>query len=269
MFLNEDYFDNIDITDDDLKTDSESGLYTDVNKDAKSLLKDMFSSYKQCLRFDFSTPFDEDTHSWNMFDKTNTWNLFDKTNKWDLFKNRIRKLCRVLDAYDIKYSESFFCTMNDWYDIRYKEININWNIIDIENNKVIVNTDNIDLYKNLDLTNGLIAFMFIDLPIFNSAKSAYRFLYRMANSLQNMIQIYNVHDAVAVFDISKDSQNWYIKDDDIKIYLNDLRIKAIMKPTILWIKDNILYLLSPQYKYRQEFKKMKIERELQDFIKNH
>ena len=183
MFLNEDYFDNIDITDDDLKTDSESGLYTDVNKNAKSLIKDMFSSYKQCLRFDFSTPFDEDTHNWNMFDKTNTWSLFDKTNKWDLFRNTIRRVCNVFNAYDIKYSEPLFCTKNNWNEIRYKEFNNDWNIIDIENNKVIVNTNNIDLYKNLFLTNVLTVFMFIDLPVFNSAKGAYRFLYRIANSL--------------------------------------------------------------------------------------
>ena len=162
-------------------------------------------SYKQCLCFIFSTPFDEDTHSWNMFDKTNTWNLFDKTNKWDLFKNRIRKVCRVLDAYDIKYSEPLFCTMTDWNEIRYKEFDKNWKIINIENNKVIVNTDNIDLYKNLFLTNGLNVIMFIDLPVFNSAKSAYRFLYRIANSLYNMI--YNEHDAVAVYHLNKDEQS--------------------------------------------------------------
>ena len=176
MFLNEDYFDNIDITDDDLE--SSNSLYN--SKDAKTLLNDMFSSYKQCLRFDFSTPFDENRH-------TSVWNLFDKTNKWDLFRNTIRRVCNVFDAYDIKYSEPFFCTMFDWYDIKYKykENEINWDIINIENNKVIVHTYNIDLYKNLNLflTNGLNVIMFIDLPVFNSAKSAYRFLYRMANSL--------------------------------------------------------------------------------------
>ena len=177
MFLNEDYFDNMDITDDDLES-SNPELYN--SKDAKSLINDMFSSYKQCWRFDFSTPFDENRH-------TSVWNLFDKTNKWDLFRNTIRRVCNVFDAYCIKYSGPFLCTMYDWYDIKYKykENEINWDIINIENNKVIVHAYNIDLYKNLNLflTNGLNVIMFIDLPVFNSAKSAYKFLYRMANSL--------------------------------------------------------------------------------------
>jgi hypothetical protein len=205
MILNEDFFDDIEINDDDLNSESE--LYTDVNKDTKTLLKDMFSSYKQCLCFEFSTPFDENTHTWNLFDKNkkDNWDLFDKTNKWDLFRNTIRRVCNVFDAYGIKYSEPLFCTMTDWNEIRYKEFDNNWNIIDIENNKVIVNTDNIDLYKNLYLTNGLNAFMFIDLPVFNSVKGAYRFLYRMANSLYNMI--YNVHDAVVVYHLNKDDQS--------------------------------------------------------------
>jgi hypothetical protein len=82
------------------------------------------------------------------------------------------------------------------------------------------------------------------------------------------MMIYN-DDAAIVFDISKDSKNWYVKDDDMKIYLNDTRIKAIMKSTMWWLKNDILYLLSPQYKYRQEFEKTKTDRELLDFIKNH
>ena len=82
------------------------------------------------------------------------------------------------------------------------------------------------------------------------------------------MMIYN-DDAAVVFDISKDSKNWYVKDDDMKIYLNDTRIKAIMKSTMWWLKNDILYLLSPQYKYRQEFEKAKTDRELLDFIKNH
>ena len=53
------------------------------------------------------------------------------------------------------------------------------------------------------------------------------------------------------------------------MYMNDEYIKAIIKPTMWFIKDNILYLLSPQYKYRQEFEKADTERELLDFIKNH
>ena len=57
MILNEDFFDDIEIKDDELNSESE--LYTDDSKDAKSLIKDMFSSYKQCLCFRFSTPFDE------------------------------------------------------------------------------------------------------------------------------------------------------------------------------------------------------------------
>ena len=57
MILNEDYFDNIDITDDDLNTDSESELNTNDNRDAKTLITDMFSSYKQCMRFRFQTPY--------------------------------------------------------------------------------------------------------------------------------------------------------------------------------------------------------------------
>ena len=178
MILNEDFFDGIELKDDDLKTDSESELNTDDNKDAKTLLKDMFSSYKQCLCFRFSTPFDENRH-------TSVWNLFDKTNKWDLFRNTIRRVCNVFDvyAYDIKYSEPFFCINPDWYEIIHKRSNINLDIINIENNKLIVNTDIIELYKNLSPKDVLYAFMFIDLPVFNSAKSAYKFLYRMANSL--------------------------------------------------------------------------------------
>ena len=268
MILNEDFFDDIEIKDDDLKNDSEQELYN--SKDIKSLITDMFSSYKQCLCFEFSTPFDENTHTQNLFDKNkkDNWNLFDKTNKWDLFRDRIRRACRLFDAYCIKYSEPLFCTMTDWNEIRYKEFDNNWNIIDIKNNKVIVNADNIDLYKNLNLNNGLYAFMFIDLPVFNSAKGAYRFLYRMANSLYNMI--YNRLDAVVVYHLNKDEQSQcVINDNDLKIYLNDSRIKAIIKPTMWWIKDNISYLLSPQYKYRHEFDNAQTEIELQDFIKNH
>ena len=173
MILNEDYFDNIDITDDDLKS-GETGLYTDVNKDTTTLIKDMFSSYKQCLCFEFSTPFDENIY-------THYWNLFDKTNKWDLFRNTIRRVCNVFDAYGIKYSEPLFCTMYDWDEISHGSCE-NLDIIDIENNKVLIKTNySIDkYYKHLALTaNGLIIFMFIDviyiLEIINSGFSLFFF----------------------------------------------------------------------------------------------
>ena len=178
MILNEDFFDDIELKDDDLKTDSESGLYTndDDNKDTKTLIKNMFSSYKQCLCLKFATPFDENRH-------TSFWNLFDKTNKWDLFRNTIRRVCRVFDAYGIKYSEPFFCTKLDWYMIS-KDPDDDLDIINIENNKVLIKSVySIKLYKRLPTENGLNVFMFIDLPVFNSAKRAYRFLYRFTNSL--------------------------------------------------------------------------------------
>ena len=259
MILNEDFFDDIEIKDDDLKSGNPE-LYTDDRKDAKSLLKDMFSSYKQCLRFDFSTPFDENIYK-------DSWDLFDKTNKWHFFRNTIRRVCRVFDAYGIKYSEPLFCTMYDWYDIKRKYLYINLDIIDIENNKVLVDADKIKLYKHLPTENGLNIFMFIDLPVFNSAKSAYRFLYRMASSLQNIL--YN-YDAAVVFDINKDNQNWYIQTNNKTLYLNSLNIKSIIKSTMLQLlKKDILKLLSPQYKYRQEFDNAQTEIELQDFIKNY
>ena len=135
----------------------------------------MFSSYKQCLCLKFATPFDENRH-------TSFWNLFDKTNKWDFFRNTIRRVYRVFDAYGIKYSEPLFCTIHDWYDISHGSYD-NLDIIDIENNKMLVNTDKIESYKKLYVTNELAVFMFIDLPLFNSVKGAYRFLYRFANSL--------------------------------------------------------------------------------------
>ena len=265
MILNEDYFDNIDITDDDLESGKTELYNTDVNKDTTTLIKDMFSSYKQCLCFEFSTPFDENIY-------THNWNLFDKTNKWNLFRNTIRRVCRVFDAYDIKYSEPLFCTMYDWDEISHGSCD-NLNIIDIENNKVLIKTNySINkYYKHLALTsNGLIIFMFIDLPVFNSAKSAYRFLYRMANGLQNMI-LNNKRDAVAVYHLNKDNQEQeYVNDDNLKMYFNEVCMNFIINsPMMRWIKDDILYLLSPQYKYRQEFEKADTERELLDLIKNH
>ena len=260
MILNENFFDDIEIKDDELNSESE--LYTDDSKDAKSLIKDMFSSYKQCLCFRFSTPFDENRCSQN-FD---VWNLFDKTNKWHFFRNQIKRVCNVFDVYDIKYSEPFFCTMFDWIDIRRKNFYGDLDIINIENNKVIVYADNIKLYKHLTVENELNVTMFIDLPVFNSAKSAYGFLYRMANSLRCMCN----DDAVFVYHIDKNDQSQYLNNNNVKIYLNNSHIKTIIKPIILrWIKDDILYLLSPQYKYRQEFEKANTERELQDLIKNH
>ena len=269
MVLNEDFFDDIELKDDDLKTDSESGLYTndDDIKDAKTLIKDMFSSYKQCLCLKFATPFDENRRH------TSFWNLFDKTNKWDFFRNTIRRVCRVFDAYGIKYSEPFFCTKLDWYEIS-NDSNVDWDIINIENNKVLVQSVySIKMYKHLPTENGLNIFMFIDLPVFNSAKSAYRFLYRFANGLQNMIQN-NGNDMVVVYHLNKDNQGQYVYDDsngdNIKILLNDVRINFFIKSIMLrYIKDDILYLLPPQYKYRQEFENANTDREIQDFIKNH
>ena len=57
MRLNEDFFDDIEIKDNDLKS-SESGLYNDTHrpKDARTLIKDMCSSYKQCLCFTITIP---------------------------------------------------------------------------------------------------------------------------------------------------------------------------------------------------------------------
>ena len=268
MILNEDYFDNIDITDDDLKS-GETGLYTDVNKDTTTLIKDMFSSYKQCLCLKFAIPFDENRPSQN-FD---VWNLFDKTNKWNLFRNTIRRVYNVFDAYGIKYSEPFFCTKLDWYEIS-NDSNVDWDIINIENNKVLVKSVyDIKLYKHMPTSNGLNIFMFIDLPVFNSAKSAYRFLYRFANSLQNMIQN-NDKNMVVVYHLNKNNQGQYVYDDsngdNIKILLNDVRINFFIKSIMLrYIKDDILYLLPPQYKHRMEFEKAQLDYQLQALIKNY
>ena len=259
MILNEDFFDDIEIKDDDLKSD-ETGLYTDDIKDTNTLITNMFSSYKQCLCFEFSTPFDENRYRY-------FWNLFDKTNKWNLFRNNIRRVCNVFNAYDIKYSEPLFCTMYDWKDIIHKKSDINLDIIDIENNKVLVKSVyNTKPYKRLPRENWLFIIMFIDLPVFNSAKRAYKFLYRMTNNLCICDD-----DAVDVYHLNKDNQEQdYVNDGNLKMYFNNVRINFIIKSTMLQlIKDEIFYLLSPQYKYRQEFEKADTDRELQDLIKNH
>lgn len=69
---------------------------------------------------------------------------------------------------------------------------------------------------------------------------------------------------VIVYNTNKDNQR--MSPD---IFLNDTHIKNIMEDKIHWIKNSILSLLSPQCKYKKEFKKAETEIELQDFIKNH
>ena len=262
MILNEDFFDDIEIKDDDLES-SNPELYNDTHrpKDTRTLIKDLILSYKHCLCFTITIP----QSPWK------SWNLFDKMNEWDLFRTVKKRICNVFDAYDIKYSEPFFCTNYDFVDIYNKkfvftdiygkDFGSSLDIIDIESNKMIVYADKIEKYKHLEPENDLSMFMFVDLPEFSTLNRAHRFLYRFANSLQNMI-IGN--SDVIVYNTNKDNQR--MSPD---IFLNDVHIKNIMEGKIYWIKNSILSLLSPQCKYKKEFRKMKTESELQDFIKNH
>lgn len=254
MILNEDFFNDIDIKDDDL----ESG---NPKKDTRTLLKDLISSYKHCLCFTITIP----QRPWE------SWNLFDKTDKWDMFKTAKKRMCQVFDAYDIKYSEPFFCTSFDFTDIYNKkfvftdiygkDFGSSLDIIDIESNKMIVYADKIEKYKQLEPENDLSMIMFVNLPEFSTLKRAHRFLYRFANSLQNML-ISN--SDVIVYNTNKDNQR--MSPD---ICLNDIQIKNIKKGKIQWVKASILSLVSPQCKYKKDFRKMKTDTELQDFIKNH
>lgn len=262
MILNEDYFNDIDIKNDDLES-GETGLYNDThkNKDMRTLIKDMFSSYKHCLLFTISIP--QSTRK--------SWNLFDKTTEWNFCRTVIKRMYHIFDAYDIKYSEPFFCTNYDFVDIYNKTaiydyfpnfINKNLNIIDIENNRVIIDTDKIEKYKQLEPENDLSMFMFVNLPEFSTLKKSYRFIYSFAHSLQNML-IGN--SDVVVYYTNKDNQRM----SSANIFLNDTHIKNIMKGKIQCAKDSILSLVSRQCKYRKEFKKAETDIELQDFIKNH
>lgn len=262
MLLNEDYFDDIEIKDDDLESGNPE-LYNDTHrpKDTRTLLKDLISSYKHCLCFTITIP----QIVWKR------WNLFDKTDEWDVFRTAKKRMCHVFDAYDIKYSEPFFCTHYDFIDIYNKkfvftdiygkDFGNSLDIIDIESNKMIVYADKIEKYKQLEPEDDLSMIMFVDLPEFSTLMRAYRFLQRFANSLQNML-IDN--SDVVIYNTNKDNQR--MSPD---IYLNDVYIKDIMKGKIQQIKNSILSLVSRQCKCKKEFKKMKTESELQDFIKNH
>lgn len=125
MRLNEDFFDDIKIKDDDLKSDN---IYVNARQpDDKTLIKDMFSRYSSQMEFQF------DTNLYYSFDADTNYYF------WDSVEHMLKRLNYMLATYDIKHSEPFFFSNRRIWSavISNPADTIDYHILDFNNHKLI------------------------------------------------------------------------------------------------------------------------------------
>lgn len=169
MRLNEDFFDDIEIKDDDLKSDS---IYVNAGQpNDKTLIKDMFSRYSSQMEFQF------DTNLYYSFDADTNYDF------WNSVEHMLKRLNYMLDTYNIKHSEPFFFSKRRIWSavISNPADTSDYHILDFNNHKVIAP---VGIKKPESIQSSFFAVVvFFNLPVFKTVKTGYRFFYNMINSI--------------------------------------------------------------------------------------
>lgn len=156
MLIREDYFKDIDITDDDITSSTTEQSNEPDNTD--SLFNTMLSNYTHCISILVYS-------SKSIFKNKKLWQ--------DSIPRIIKRLYTLLDLYGIEHSEPILID-NNVARIAGDDLS-NYKISHYYNNKIAIST-NKDLTQDY-LTTSLNLTIYINLPKFTTYKQPYKFIY--------------------------------------------------------------------------------------------
>ena len=173
MALNEDYFRDIDITEDDIIC-SDDCSYRYNYPDSKSLLTDMMSKYTHCAEIAFCNKYKEDTE----------W----ADNIYQDFQYLIDKFKYIFELYAISFSEPIFMDCDIISDFKSSDNHSFEYCCDIYNNIIEHNGFRFIAHRHIHIEKGASMLIFFDLPQFNTYRQAFRFISVVLNSIKSRIE---------------------------------------------------------------------------------
>ena len=153
MILNEDYFDDIEITDDDIDISNNNEYAT-----PEEWFMDMKSKYTHCIEI----PLSQD-YQW----------------KWDL-QLILKRLFYVFDTYGIEYSEPI---LQEYAKRNFRNNYSKCNFINYNKYKLILNYKTLEDVNNSD--NDISVVIFFNLPEVKTYKSVCKFVSSILSYIQN------------------------------------------------------------------------------------
>ena len=210
MLLNEDYFNEIEITDDDI-TDKDTNYNNEQQPDIETYFNHMFSDYTHCIGIIIEQP--------DLYNNKVLWEQY--------YPHLIKRLNYVFSTYDIEYSEPIF--MEFWDVIAFSKYKsqiykYKYRIFNYHNFKVIGQ-------ETVHLDDSMKIMIFFNLPKFTSLKQAFRFI---CSILRNIKNDFPVRSSLKIHESSKyqfdcDREFMYIKNDYVDIIDNFLNLSYNMR----------------------------------------
>lgn len=244
MLINEDYFKDIEISDNDIY-DSENTV-TDNEYDPESLFNYLTSRYSHCMTICVRTVGEQD--------------IYKVEKLWENLSQLFKRLNYLLNLYGIEYSEPIFL---DKKRLRmcYKNYN-KFKIFDFKGFKVIT----IQSHLTIGTLNTIYPTIYFNLPEFNTLKNAYKFIV----NLTKIIWYDNFHKTIISNKIqsSEDSLTFFGKNPFMYINRDDIiMLNSQNRLTYNTIRTTINYF-SPENKNEiDELYKNNDYEQLLDYIK--
>ena len=221
MLLNEDYFNKIEITDDDI-TDKDTNHNNDQQPNIETYFNHMFSDYTHCIGI-----------------------IIDQKQP-DLYLNKVLweqyypHLIYVFRTYNIEYSEPIF--MEFWDAIAFSKYKsqiykYSYRIFNYHNFKVIGQ-------KNIHPNDSMKMMIFFNLPKFTSLKQAFRFICSILRNIKNdfpATSSLKIHES-SKYQFDCDEKFIYIRNDYDGIIDNFLNLSYNMR-ILEYISNTLSYLI--------------------------
>ena len=218
MLISEDYFNNIEITDDVVSSTEQSN----DSENPELLFDSMLSNYTHCISIQVSS---------------STFIFHQKEKKlWQkIIPQTIKRLNMLLDTYGIEHSEPLFIDDNV-ARIMGSEAS-NYKIIDHNHFKIAISSND-ELTKE-HLTDSLSLTIYINLPKLSTYKQAYKFIY---NILRNIWKDNNWKE-LRTFNLLSASDSLEYIEKKLFIFINVFSFKGsidkIMNPGTIY--DILIY----------------------------
>ena len=156
MLLNEDYFKDLELTDDDISDNESSDIIQDY-QDMESLDKHLRDKYKQCIVI-------ESESLYNIYSLDELWNR--------VIPFTLKRLSMLFDLYNIEYE----------YIIRDTDMYKSDHCYKIGNFHIFTSATSLDVLYDSKYIRSLYIILYVNLPKFNY-KQSYYFIDRLYNSV--------------------------------------------------------------------------------------
>ena len=239
MILNEDFFNDIEIKDEDLTVEQPIEEYNE--KTSRELIEHKISESEMVLMIYIDL---DQFHG--------------QYNIWHRIEHIMKRLKYMFNIYNINLSEPFITLSSISYKIlKYKEYPVDYTIIQHEGCNLYFHEDEFREYgpDKVILDGDLKLFVFLDkkLPVFKTARSAYNFAINLDKCLWKDVtnpkdecfiscNFYGINDVYTDVINSFASSNSYVNNDGTQIYESVLNIVPEELAEQLEKKRNLLQL---------------------------